>query len=442
MRDLMVAGLFPIILFLCLRNTFSAYIIWGWSGLVALQTYLYGFMADLPYVQTFAIIALVLILVGKDSEKKEFNPNRTIVILCLFGVHILLCAIFAEPGLLRNWELTANVLKTFLYCLTMPLLVTSRWRIHAMLVMIALAIGFNAGLDGLKFIASGGTHMARGNTKLGDNNHFALIIVMVMPLILYLYQYSSSKLIRWGFLGLLIVSVLAVVSSNSRGGLIAMVALAVWVTWKSRRRLQGLVFIALLSALIMQVAPESWTTRMGTIEQAGDDASFMGRVTAWKRASAIAVEHPVFGGGLHAGQAFTLFEQYRYKPGLLGFIDTPDLSIPLASHSIYFEVLGDLGFLGLFIFLILIYNSYITRKEIKSLISKKGDELMWAGDLSDILAGSLMVYVAAGALLSAAYFELPYIIMMLMEITKQQILVSNSNALKSTPSDERFRIAN
>jgi len=101
-----------------------------------------------------------------------------------------------------------------------------------------------------------------------------------------------------------------------------------------------------------------------------------------------------------------------------------------------------LGFLGFFIFLLLIYNNFITRKEIKRLISKKSDELMWAGDLSDILAGSLMVYVTAGALLSAAYFELPYIIMMLMEITKQQILVSNSNAIKSIPSHERLRVAN
>jgi len=337
-------------------------------------------------------------------------------------MHGIMSAILAQPELDRNWEICNNLLKTFLYCLLMPMLVTSRFRIHAVVLMIVLAISFHAGLDGLKFLSSGGAHNARGNAKLGDNNHFAMIIIMILPLLLYLYHYTSRKLIRWGFMSVLIVTTLAVVSTNSRGGLMAMMAVALWIVMMSKRKTVGIVLICLVSIMIVQLAPDSWTSRMDTINQASDDASFMGRVTAWKRASAIAVEYPVFGGGFHAGQAPSLFEQFRHKPGLLGFIETPDIYYPAASHSIYFEVMGDLGFFGLALFLMLIGNAFITRREIKKLVSEQNEDLTWASDLSDMLAGSLIVYIIGGALLSAAYFDLPYMIIMLMEVLKQQVL--------------------
>ena len=54
--------------------------------------------------------------------------------------------------------------------------------------------------------------------------------------------------------------------------------------------------------------------------------------------------------------------------------------------------------------------------------AEQNEDLTWASDLSDMLAGSLIVYIIGGALLSAAYFDLPYMIIMLMEVLKQQVL--------------------
>jgi len=422
MRDLMALGAFLIMLGVGTRNAFLAYLLWGWAGLIALDTYLYGFMQNVTYVQIFALICLAQILMKRDDELIKLSLDRTVVLIIIFSIHALLSATFAAPGVARNWELFSNLIKTFLFCLLMPMMVTSRFRIHALIVVIALAISFHGGLDGLKFLASGGAHSARGNAKLGDNNHFAMTVLMVTPLLLYLYNYTERKLIRWGFMMALIVTALAVVATGSRGGLLSMVALAVWVILKSSRKVMGLFVVAFVMILIVQTAPESWSNRMNTINDASADTSFMGRVTAWKRASAIAVENPILGGGFHAGQAPSLFQQYRYKQGLLGFIDTPDVGYPAASHSIYFEVMGDLGFVGLFFFLLIIGNAFITRLKIKKLTKRNEHvSLVWASDLSDMLAGSLIVYIIGGALLSAAYFDLPYILMMLMEVLKQQV---------------------
>jgi len=157
----------------------------------------------------------------------------------------------------------------------------------------------------------------------------------------------------------------------------------------------------------------------------------MGRVTAWKRASAIALENPVFGAGFHAGQAPSLFQEFRHKSGLLGFIETPDINYPAASHRIYFEVMSDLGFLGLFIFLALIANAFITRQEIKKLVKHGGCASDWAVDIADMLAGALIVYLVSGALLSAAYFDLPYIFIMLMEVVKLQLVRAQNSKVNA-----------
>ena len=412
----MMAGAALLLLGLSLRNVFGAYLLWGWFGLIAVQGYLYGFMREAPYVQVFALIALLLLLLGKDKEKLPYKADGTSLLMVMFGVHCVLSATFAYPGLARNWELCTNVLKTLLFCLVMPLVVTKRYRLHAVIVMVTIGVSFHGLIDGLKFLASGGAHRAIGNFKYGDNNHFAMVLIMGMPLLLYLYQYSKNKLARSGFLGVFFLSCLGVVATGSRGALITLFAVGGWLALISRKKLRYLFTALLAAVLIVSLAPEHWTTRMSTIETAEQDSSFMGRVIAWKRASAIALDYPVLGGGFHAGQAPQLFQQYNYKQGLLGFVSTPPGSYPAASHSIYFEVLGDLGFIGLFWFLLLVFYPILLRRRIRLLAYSRGKEYDWARDCSDMLAASMVAFLVGGAALSAAYFELPYIIVMIMQM--------------------------
>jgi len=114
-----------------------------------------------------------------------------------------------------------------------------------------------------------------------------------------------------------------------------------------------------------------------------------------------------------------VWDQFKHSPGLLGFVDTPMLARSgVASHSIWFEVMGDLGFVGFFIFVALLVNAFLTRREIKALVEQEGGTYRWATDLTDMLCASLFAYVVSGSLLSAAYFETPYMLMMLLEVIK------------------------
>ena len=434
MRDIAVFLAMLVFVPLALRHTFTAYLLWGWTGLVALNFYLYGFMVAAPLAQIFALITLGGLLFIKDPERLPFQSNRTLTLLMVFWAHGLLSALFALPWLNQNWDDFSNLSKTLLFCALMPMIVTSRLRIHAVVLIIVLALAFHGSLDGLKFLASAGAHTARGIGKFGDNNLFALVLVMVLPLIYYLYQYSARRWVRLSFAASALLTVLAIIATSSRGGFAGLAAVAVFIILQSRRKFAGLLVVAIVGVMILQLAPEAWRERMDTIQTAKEDSSFMGRVAAWKVSSAVALSNPVLGGGFRVIENTTTWDTFRDRPSLLGFVDTPPVNGFKAAHSIWFQVMGDRGLLGLGLFIAMFVNAFFTRRKIKA-IAYNDKSKRWAADLADMIGASLFAFMVSGSLLSAAYSETLYILLMLMEVIKlhlQRTVESESTFKRNT----------
>ncbi len=417
MRDIAMAAMVVLMLGLSLRSAFAAYLFWGWAGLAALQTFMYGFMIEFQFVQLFAVVALAIFALKQAGDTQLLRGGgglAVVIVFALFGLHALLAASFAYPGLPRNWEISLDLLKTLLFCLLMPLLVTNRLRIHAMMLMLALGFSLHSVTEGLKFLASGGAHVSEGNARFGDRNHFAVLVVMTIPLLLYLYNYSRNRLLRWVVLLCAGLSAVAVISTYSRAGLVTLIAMGAWLLLRGRRKIWSLLLVVITAGVVTAVAPDNWVQRMETIKTAGEDQSFVGRLQAWQRASAIAQANPLLGGGFRSVQTLSVFEKFRNDRGFLTFLDTPEQSHPLAAHSIYFEVLSDTGFPGLLLYLGIMLSPFVLLGRIKRLARKIGPSALWASDLASMLSLSMVAYLVGGASISVAYFELPYVIAMLV----------------------------
>ena len=416
MRDLVVLAALMALIPMAMTRTFVAYLLWCWAGLIGINSYLYGFLKPLPFVQIFAILTLVLLFAKTDKQQQKFALTRTSVLYALLGLQALFVALFAYEGLPRNWDTFSNIVKTLLYCAVMPMLVNSRVRLHALLILVVIGFSFHGILDGLKFIASAGAHNARGVAKFGDNNYLALALGTVLPVSIYLSRYTQNRWIRWGFIATSLLTVLAIISTHSRGGLLTLLAIAAWMVWHSKRKVSGVVGILICLVVVVSLAPSSWTERMNTIKSADGDQSFMSRVAVWKISTAIAVEHPLVGGGFFAVQAEPVYLKYKDSPGLIGFVQTPDPGM-LAAHSIYFQVVSDMGFLGFLIYFSLIANVFLTRAKLISQVRALGSQMQWASDLANCLAASAIGFLVGGGALSAAYLEIPFIMIALMEAT-------------------------
>jgi probable O-glycosylation ligase (exosortase A-associated) len=344
-------------------------------------------------------------------------------------VHGTLSAIFAYPNLASNWPLYEKLAKVLVFVLIMPLIVYGRFRIHSFVVALSLGIGFHSVIEGLKYINSGGSHNVQGLAKFGDNNLFAVMILMGMPLLLYIYRQSAN---RWTKIAALIgagLTISAVMGTHSRGGMLAMVAAGMWLILTGRRKLLTLTVAGVMTAVVMTFAPGSWLDRMDTIQTADQDASFLGRVEAWQISSAMALSNPVLGGGFHAIENANVWGQFSGSTGLLGFLPNYQFA-PVnfrAAHSAYFEVMGDRGLLGFLIFIAILANTLITTFETRRLAREAGPGMAWAADLATALSAVMIAYSAGAAGVSVAYAEMLYVVAILSEILKHHVLTEGVN---------------
>ena len=162
---------------------------------------------------------------------------------------------------------------------------------------------------------------------------------------------------------------------------------------------------------------------MATIGEYEQDASVQGRFNSWRFAFNLAVHSPFVGGGFNA---FTRELFFRYAPEPDNFHD---------AHSIYFQVLGEHGFVGLGLFLSMLGFCYVTGSRIKRL-GRGNVELKWAYDLASALQASLVAYSIGGAFLGMAYYDLFYHLVALtaltMKVSKKALLTASESTTNVT----------
>jgi probable O-glycosylation ligase (exosortase A-associated) len=414
MRDLVLLFSLFLIIPMMFRNTFAAFLFWGWANVIVINYYLYGFMQSFRLNFTVALLTLILVYFNKEKLISNVKGGPTLTILIVFVIQSVISAIFAYSPNPLNFDYLVIFIKAMAFCFLIPLLLTSKTRFFYFILVIATGLSFHGLLDGLKFLVTGGGHIIRGLgiSMMSDNNHLAVALAMCLPLLLFIAKYINSKILSLGYWATFFMVTFSVVATRSRGAFITLAALGLWLILTSRNKLTILIVIIIASVSIVNIAPDDWFGRMKTIENASEDSSFMGRIIAWKISSAIALSNPLLGGGFHSIEAQSVWDDFKEDQGLLFFLETPPARPqPQSAHSVYFEVLGDHGILGLALFLGIIFSSFKNWSEI-SKVTKDRQDLLWARDMATSLGLSIIVYSIGGAAVSLAYFE-PYYIVVL-----------------------------
>jgi len=385
--------------------------LWAYVSLLDPNSFLYGIGTMVPYAKVAAGLTLLSLLLGR--EKTVFHCDRTTVLVLIFLVIAALSQFTSLADASLGWDILDKLWKIVALNLLVVCCVRTRLRIHVLLLTICLGVGFNGAGEALKYLLSAGGHKIEGLPNWGDNNQVALIVLMTMPILAYIREVSEAPLLRLGALAGIILFAICVIATASRGGLAGLLLLALAGIVSSRFKVRYLAAMLIAGMVLVQTVPESWTQRMNTIQSADQDSSFMGRVIVWKLSTLIALDHPLLGGGLHAVQSADVWNAYVPSFGKLSFIptDAPDV-IPRAAHSIYFEVLGDTGILGLSVFLGIMASCFLTGFRIKAAARNRPD-LQWAARLASMLQLSLICFLSTGALLSAAYHDLVFIVVAL-----------------------------
>jgi putative inorganic carbon (HCO3(-)) transporter len=367
-------------------------LLWSWFALQQPHQEAYGFVETAPLN---LIIAVVTLTVWVLSRERKTPPTGFIFwMLVFFFVWMTFNSFFAyDPT--WSWPFWDRTWKTFLLGAVIAAMATNRTRLYALTWIIVISLFYYGVKGGIFTIMTGGNFHVYGppGSIIADNNQLAVALLMTLPFANYLRSQIADKRIAGLVLAGMLLCVIAIIGSYSRGALIGLVALGLAGLLRMRNRLAYLGLAGLMIVFILQFMPKDFFHRMDTISTASRDTSFEGRVYAWRVAFLYASQHFPFGAGFYGLQMGKIFHQYF-----------PDQT-PLAAHSIYFEVLGDQGFIGLGIYLIILAAAFLRCSRIIS-CTRGVLEQRWARDLAIAIQASLFVFCVAGAALSMAYYDL------------------------------------
>ncbi|WP_459778626.1 putative O-glycosylation ligase, exosortase A system-associated [Photobacterium sp. R1] len=410
MRDLVFLSVFMILACLSLRRPYMAVSLWLWSGLFVPSYWVYSFAKPISYNTAFALITFLTYLFSR--RKPVILMDGVVVFTCLFWILTGLTTyntIIIPELVWLEWE---KFSKVFLMFMMIALIIRQRHEFEMLLWGLIMSVGFMGAIEGLKFIASMGGHKIQGPTGhlLTDNNHFATALCMIIPLIVYQLKSVEEKWIRAGLVGVLGLCILAILGTYSRGGFLALAIIGCYFWIKSKRKALTLLAVGVVACLSVLILPQQWYDRMETIETAAtNDTSFINRVNSWKVHTLMAMDRPFLGGGFKAAYFPTVWERLSVDVDKVNFIETPPPGEQSrAAHSIYFQVLGDHGFVGLALFLLIILLSFLKMRWVIVTLSQPpwNEQYRWQVDLARMMQVSLLAFCVAGAALSLAYLEL------------------------------------
>lgn len=406
MRDLILLVVIGWCFLQAFRRPWIGIMCWTWLSIMNPHQLSWSLRGQ-PFAAAIAGATLLGLFLTKD--RRDYTTTRESITLMIFMAWMSITLPFSIYWD-ESFELYKRVMKIDLMVLvTLVLLGTKR---HLMLFVWVnvISIGFYGVKGGVFTVATGGSYRVWGpeNTYVEGNNEIALAIVMVIPLMRFLQMQMQAKWAKGVMTFCMIMMAAAALGSHSRGALLAIGAMGVVLWWRGKNKLLGAVGFLVVGAALLSLMPAEWWERMNTIKTYQEDDSALGRINAWGMAFNMAKAN-FFGGGffMWTGPVFAIYG--------------PDPMKVHAAHSIYFMVMGEQGFVGLFIFLTLFCFAFASAGALR-VQGKKQPETQWLSDLGSMLQVGFAGYAVGGAFLSLSYWDLPYN-MMIMAVIGRRWLV-------------------
>ena len=408
MRDILYHGAWLFILPLSLASAHIGVLVWIWVALLPPADLLYGrFGVVLPFNKLIA--AATFFALFTSQTKKDFYNDALIVFIVLYGIVVTLSYMtspysfsFADLQYDKFWK------EIVLFFIITGVMYTQH-RLHQIALVVSLAFGFVMVKEGIIFLLTAGGHKIDAIGTVGDNNGVAMALLMTIPFLLFCARYTADKLIRLGMYVTSVLGTVTVIATYSRGGFVGMVVLGLMLLKGSRYKFRAMLAVGVLGLALFALMPDSYTARISTISDATTDDSFAIRLLAWKINYLLALQHPFLGNGLYGSLVWANWSS-QLGTAVNWLFPSPLILRTFVAHSIYFQVLGDTGFTGLFLFLGMLFTALIKTIQTQR-VARSDPALVWSADLARATQMSLAVYMVSGAALSLVYFELLYILL-------------------------------
>ncbi len=401
MRDYLVLAIIFASVPVALVSPYYGILVWTWLAYFNPHRYAWGMARDFPVAIVIALPTLVGTIFA--AKNRNFLTRESLILCALWAwfatttVYVLITPAFAGHAADAQRHL-AEVSKILLMTFVTILLVVSREKLRLLVLVIIASFGLRALVGAIFFIATGGQYKIWGpeGTFLADNNDFALGLNMTIPMFVYFARSEPRRWLRVIVNILLVCVVICVIGTYSRGGLIGLAVVTLALMVKSRRKAVSVFLVAVGVFCLLMFASLQWKERMGDFLHGDLDESAESRLTVWQAGWNLARAYPLTGGG---------FDVYTDPSVIVRYLPSDRQDTVLhGPHSIYFQILGEQGFVGLALFLLLLAACYVRLRKLRR-AAARFQNLSWISPYANMFEISILAFMFNGATLGRAYFD-------------------------------------
>jgi putative inorganic carbon (HCO3(-)) transporter len=357
-------------------------------------------LASARIVFVLAVLSIVFTLARARRKRNPVFAQREVQIVLALGVLAMLFTPFSvwSGG---SWTfLTDSFSRLLVFFLLVVALARSRRAIETMLwsVLVGLAALGLCTIWGRSIATIYGERAYASVTY--DPNDVAMMMVCALPLAAFA-AVALRGVRRLLAIGAVLVCVLTIILTMSRGGFIGLVVVSVLLLLRlgTASLAPRLVILAIVAALLMAAAPARYWELMSTIwapTLGGEylEAGVFTRVALWKGGVQLFLTNPLTGVGIG---------MYEVAEGL----SHGGRGKWSAAHNSFLQIATELGLVGIVLFASLVVLS--VRNARRTLRLARTDERL--RDLTWIAAAvetSFYAYIVEGFALSQAYSPMLY----------------------------------
>ncbi len=415
MRDLIFVAYIALIMLMAFKRPFLFTLIYAYVDIVSPQRLSYFLLNSIPLSLILFILAFLGFVLGDDKKDVRISP-RWVLLIVLLGYCGYTTTVAAEPvAALEKWSW---VWKALVFAAFLPLTLRTKLRIEALVLTMVLCASALIVTGGIKTAAGGSGYgslviLIDDNSGLFEGSIISTVAITIIPLILWLAKHGTIIKPDWKVslyaAALIFACLLIPVGTQARTGVVCIGVLGILLLRYARYRMLYLGAVALVGLAVMPFLPSSFTDRADTIKNYEADESASTRIAVWAWTWEYVKENPMGGG-------FDVYRQNRIRydiaqkdtPGQTQIVDGPAVTEVVdegrAFHSSYFEMLGEQGFPGLIIWLIIQVGGVWRMEVLTRMYRKRGrpDET-WVAPLATALQNSQIIYLVGSLFVGIAF---------------------------------------
>lgn len=284
-------------------------------------------------------------------------PRQNLLMLLFLGVMIIDIPI-AENSFATVWTSYGMAVLLLGLCLPLVQFINSIARFQ---VIMHSLMGIFVVIGAWASVHSGyGPAAADGGQ---DENYVTACMAMGLPLLLYSSFSAGTKLKKILYLAPVPILLLAVVVAEnpSRGGFLGFIGAIGYMVYYSKRRIASLISVGVLAVVVGLMASATYWQEMGTITTDTEKGTADHRKDLWRIATYMFMSYPLTGIGpnnyrwrIQEFETDEIIEKYGHSLGGTAF-----------THSLYFELLAELGSAGVILFALIAVRNFRDLAEIK-----------------------------------------------------------------------------